>query len=263
MRLAIAAITAVLLLACAAPAAAQDATGATKEQGSTTVKPAPATESVGVSVSPKTRRKLLQGLLNAIAPPRPAVDAAPVEPPAVAQPAAAPANLPGAGSLVPTPPPPRPTTGAGPAPVVIAPVLHPASSTSPKPLPTIAPAAPRQAPRTVPSPAPAAPIAPQSLVPVAAPTPGFSSPAAPGPAAVEPTGQTQMPEAVPSGSIFGANTLPLLLGLIAALAAIAAATVLRMQRSRRIERTRAALMVTPRLDLTAGPSAIHGLSLGS
>jgi len=38
---------------------------------------------------------------------------------------------------------------------------------------------------------------------------------------------------------------------------------MRVQRARRIERTRAALVVTPRLDLAAGTSSIRGLSLAS
>ena len=55
----------------------------------------------------------------------------------------------------------------------------------------------------------------------------------------------------------------MLLGLLAALAAIALATILRLQRARRIERTRAALKIVPRIDLASGTSAIHGLSPSS
>ncbi|MEO5613260.1 MAG: hypothetical protein ABIT68_11035 [Sphingomicrobium sp.] len=70
-----------------------------------------------------------------------------------------------------------------------------------------------------------------------------------------------MSATAPPRAMFGASPA-LLLGLLAALAAIAAALILRAQRARRIERTRAALVLTPRIDLAAGASAIHGLSLG-
>ena len=62
--------------------------------------------------------------------------------------------------------------------------------------------------------------------------------------------------------MFGASPA-LLFGLLAALAANAAAIFLRIQRARRIARTRAALVLTPRIDFSAGASAIHGLSLAS
>lgn len=68
--------------------------------------------------------------------------------------------------------------------------------------------------------------------------------------------------AAPPRALFGASPA-LLFGLLAALAALAAALILRIQRARRIERTRAALVLTPRIDLAAGASSIRGLSLAS
>src|SRR4051794_36833823 len=106
MRLAIAAFTAALL---AGGASAQNpGTAATKaDPGAVTTARAPGQGSMGITISPKVRRKLLQGLLNAVAPPRPA--AAPAVP--TAQPAAITqtAATPAVGMAIATPPsPPRP-----------------------------------------------------------------------------------------------------------------------------------------------------------
>lgn len=254
MRLAFAAFTAVLLMVGASPVAAQATAGTPKDQTATTANPAPATGSVGVGISPKTRRKLLQDLLNAIAPPRPtAAVVVPVEP--SAQPAATtPVATPPAGPVNQMPP--RPATGVALTPAVTAPSPRPAAAIVPKPRPTPHPAtvtaSPPPAPRVVPPP-PAATVPP--IAPIVEPIPVAIAPAVPPPLA-EPAPLAEPPRPILPDSWW-------LAGLLAALAAIAAVTVMRLQRARRIERTRAVLSIDPRLDLMAGATAIHGLPSGA
>jgi hypothetical protein len=268
MRLALAAFTAALLMIAGAPIRAQQSSSAAGTPGATAAEPKPVAEpkaapgSVGISISPKTRKKLLQDLLNAVAP-RPAAPAAttaPAEasstPPRTMNPAAPlPAGTP---TVVATPPPPRPAAGAALTPAATLPSPNPAA-VAPKPRPPLPPAGSTPTPRPVPEIALSPPL---DQPPKAKPILPTAPPPAPVPVAIEPVVQPPLPAAETPRSIFGASTM-LLLGLLAALAALAAATAMRVQRARRIERTRAALVVTPRLDLAAGASSIRGLSMGS
>jgi hypothetical protein len=269
MRLALAAFTAALLMIAGAPIRAQQSSSAAGTPGATAAEPKPVAEpkaapgSVGISISPKTRKKLLQDLLNAVAP-RPAAPTAttattaPAEasstPPGATQPATLPAGTP---TVVATPPPPRPAAGAALTPAATLPSPNPAA-VAPKPRPPLPPAGSTPTPRPVPEIAPSPPL---DQPPKAEPILPTAPPPAPVPVAIDPVVQPPLPAAETPRSIFGASPM-LLLGLLAALAALAAATAMRVQRARRIERTRAALVVTPRLDLAAGASSIRGLSMG-
>ena len=247
MRPAIFAFTAALLLTGATIVQAQDATGTPGNSGAIASQSAPAPGKVGIQpgISPKLRKKLLQDLLNAIAPPRPTAAApAPALPTSTTQPAVTPSGTPGAVTVNPVPPPPRPAATTVPRP---RPIVQPARPTPARPDPRAAPAAPiEQSPTLSPVAAPAEP-APAIEPPIAA---------APTPAVAEP----DQPIPAPARAIFAARTL-LLLGFLAV--AAAAAAVMHWQRTRRIERTRAALALKPRIDLSAGASSVSGLSLAS
>lgn len=261
MRLAFIALTAALLLTGATSVQAQDAAGTTGTSSAAADQSAPAPGQVTIQpgISPKLRKKLLQDLLNAIAPPRPTAAApAPAQtpdPPIVTtQPAATAAGTPGVVTVTPVPPRPRPATGVVPPHATVAPAApRPAATTVPRPRPIVEPTRPAPA-RPAPQAAPVAPIEPSPIPPTVAapvePAPAIEPPiaAAPTPVAVEPE---------PTRSIFGAG-IWLLLGLLAA--AAAAVAVMHWQRTRRIARTRAALALKPRIDLSAGASSTPGLS---
>ena len=264
MRPAIIAYTAALLLIGATSVQAQDATGTPGNSGAIAAQsaPAPGQATIQPGISPKLRKKLLQDLLNAIAPPRPvAAVPAPVGPIVTTPPAATPGGTPGAVTVTPVPPPPRPATGVALTPAVTVPAPRPATTTVPRPRPIVQPARPTPA-RSDPRAAPAAPIEPSPLPPPVAapvkPAPAIAPPiaASPTPVVVEPV----QPIPAPTRANLSARTV-LLLGLLAA-AAVAAA-VMHWQRTRRIERTRAAFALKPRIDLSAGACSIHGLSLAS
>lgn len=247
MRLAVAALTAILLLVGTASAQNPGEAGTAANSSATATEATPAPS--GITISPKTRKKLLRDLLNAVVPPRPAAATA-----APAEPLVPPTGTPGAATVSPAPP-------AGPATVV---PLTPAV-TVPRPPPTLQPkesiSTPRPSPPITPSPPIEEPSAPP---PVAQPASVTAAPAVPAPSVIETSRPIAPPIAAPASEtprpIFVASTV-LLLGLLAALAAVAAATVIRVQRARRIEATRAALVAAPRIDLSAGASSIHGLSL--
>lgn len=258
MKPAIAALTAALLMAGAASA---QVPGATENTGAVAAEPAPAGQ-VGIqpSVSPELRKKLLRGLLQAITQPRPAAaaPAAPAEPLVTTQPAA---GTPVAAPVDPSPSPPSP---AAPVPVppagtvtapppAVSPAPHHAAETHPRP--TVEPAVATPAPRPGPRPAP-----PAHIEPAPAPPPAAVDEPAPAPA-LEPAKPSSAPIAEPTRAILGTGTW-LLLGLLAA-AAAAAAAAMHWLRMRRIARTRAALALKPRIDLSAGASSIRGLSLVS
>ena len=241
MRLAIAALAAALLVG----AASAQEPGAAGTRGDTN---APAADGgrakggLGINISPDTRKRLLQGLVNAIAPRRPAVaTAAPTaEPVVTAEPAAPPTPAPGEVAVISTPPPPRPAIGA---------VIDPAAS-----IPV------RLARRKSQSrgddqagrghrAAKPTPVRRRS----AAPAINRAWSGAEMPLAVAPA---PPPVAQPTKAIFGSSTM-VLLGLLAALAALAAAIAIRAHRSRRIQRTRAAVLISPRIDLSAGATVIR------
>lgn len=249
MRLIIAAFTVALLVGTAS-AQNPETAGTAANTTSTGAEAAPAPGSVGITISPKTRKRLLKDLLNAVAPPRPT--AAPAETVSTLT-VETPAGIPSTGTDSPTLPPPRPATGVALTPAPTALVPRPAATTVPKPQPPLQPAEPAATPRPIPDIAPSAPIDPPPVQPpVGVAAPAVAPPTVSAPAVIAP--------AEPTPATFGASTM-MLLGLLAALAAVAAATVMRVQRVRRIERTRAALVVAPRIDLAAGASSIHGLSL--
>jgi hypothetical protein len=78
--------------------------------------------------------------------------------------------------------------------------------------------------------------------------------------AISPTPETRATApAEPTGYFLAAGTLVPLLGLLAALAAIVAG--LSFSRARRIARTRAALALSPRLDVPIGAFSLGGLAL--
>jgi hypothetical protein len=258
MRLAFVALTAALLLTCTTSVQAQDPAGTAENSSAAAAEPAPAKSQVTTQpgISPELREKLLRDLLNAIAPRRPAAAApAPAQtsdpPIVITQPAA----TPGIVTASPVPPRPRPATGAALTPAVTSPAPRPVATTVPRPRPIAEPTRPVQA-RPAPQAAPVAPIKPAPVEPV----PTIEPPVAAAPLPVADELAAPIPQQ--SRAAFGAGIwLPL--GLLAAAAAIAAATVMRVRRARRIERTRAALALKPRIDMAAGASSTPGLSLAS
>jgi hypothetical protein len=250
MKLAIAGLTLALLFA--APAYAQDGT-ATPDKSTAATRPndskpgASGQSSVGVD-APKIDPKLIIDVFKHLTRPRPrpAPPPAPlpVEPakPVVAAPALVPPRT------VVTPPSKAVPTAApaAAAPKVVKPRPTPLSPPATKAPPTPAPIAIAE---------PAAPVEPviaRPVVPAPAPAPVTpvreSSTAAPAPA---------LP-AQRNASLLSQRPW-LLLALLAAAAAIAAATV--WSRARRIGRTRAALSLEPRLDLAEGSCSADGLAL--
>src|SRR6185503_5030301 len=140
MRLAFAGFTSALLMIGSAPAHAQQSSSAAGSPEATSADPKPTAEpkaapgSVGISISPKTRKKLQQDLLNAVAPPRPAAaTAAPAGAAGATPPVATPTGTPGAGTVSPAPPPPRPATGVALTPAATATVPRPAATVVPLP----------------------------------------------------------------------------------------------------------------------------------
>lgn len=237
MRLAIAALGAAMLLTGTA-SRAQDAAGTVEN------KAAAGAEQTDTSVQSPVRpaepkpRNLLLDVLNQLIGPQGSPTAAPA--PATAEPVPAPV------ATAPTPAGPGAATGA-----------------------TAAPSIPR-AVAAQPSPAPSRPGAgvepPGRVEPTA--EPAAANPARPGepdprPAAVSDfaagaeEASAAEPVDGPARPTAGA-ALWVLLGLLAA-AAIAASAV-RVRRTRRIARTRAALALEPRLDASAGASSLSGLS---
>ena len=238
MRLAIAVLAAALLLV-GTQSRAQDAAGtidnkaAAAEAGTVPVEPA-----VRPPAEPKPRTQFLLDMLNELVRPRPA----PVADSAAPAPSGA---VPPGGSTVPVP--------AGPAAA--------GTVTVPGGVPRDVKAEPSPV-----APRPVAAIEPVPDVPAVAEPAGaaIDSPAAPPPA---PTGPPQLAAeetdaadatTAQAGPFRGAIGWPLLALLVAA---AGVASALHLRRTRRIARTRAALALEPRFDLSAGACAFTGLSL--
>lgn len=240
MRPATAALTAALLLAGTA-SRAQDAAGdaaATAENKAAAAEPASAAVQPARPAEPKPRSNLLLDLLDQLVGPR--SDLAPAGPaPVPVEPTGSPAaSAPAAAG------PTASATGAAAAPTVprdvnAQPAADPApagvTGQPPRPADAVPPPAP-DVPARPAGPAPADAAAPQ---PMASATPNLPGKAAPEPAGLAPIAW-----------------LPLVL----LAAAAAAASGVRLQRTRRIARTRAALALSPRLDLSAGAGSPGRLS---
>lgn len=244
------ALATALLLGGSVPAVAQDV-GTAPSGMTATSGAAPAPK--GSIVRPK--RGGLLDIIKTVLPPL--IDAATSHPaPTPAEPSVAPAVVTTEPALAPALIAPAPVAPA----VVIAPVvIAPSVAVPPKPAPT--PRATAVAPRPVaPPPASTAAAEPQPAVPGA---PVAAVPAPPVAAIVEaplppaPVAQVA-PPSEPSKPEWGA-AVQLILGLLAA--AAVAAGAMRLNRMRRIARTRAALALKPRLDLSAGASKTPGLAL--
>lgn len=240
MRPAFAALTAALLL-IGSQSQAQDAAGTT-ENKATAAEPgtAPVEPAVRPPAEPKPGAKLILDVLNELVRPRPA---------------------PLADTAAPSPSGPFPASGAtDPAPAgAAAAEAVTASGAVPRDVKAEpAAAAPRPLAATESVPAPG--------VPAAAEPAGATSDANAGPppaptVVAQPAAEERAgPDATTAtpGSFPGAIGW-LLLGLLAAAAGVASA--LHVRRTRRIARTRAALALEPRLDLSAGACTFTGLSL--
>jgi len=239
MRPVIAAFTAVLILT-GTGVRAQDKTGTAAESGAVPADAgsAPGKPAIGID-RPKLTPKMVIDAFNVLTQPRPgaAADSAAPAPAGPAVVAAAPA----------------PTTPAGATGVATTPALAPAAGQPSQ-------AVPRPITTTAPRPAASAvlPLRPQvepaRPAPAARPAPGAA------PEVTPPTAALPIPSAAPASFMVGTAAW-LLIGLLAA--AAVAGSVVRVRRTRRLGRTRAALTLKPRLDLSAGASSLSGLSLAS
>ena len=256
MKLGIAALAgALLLLLGAGPSRGQDASGTSSQAGTAAAPPREPTGKPNVDADePKVDPKLLIDVFNLLTKPRrptaqpapPPSTPAPVEPAAVTPlPVVQPAAVPVAPRPVPR--------GVVVVPLVVkaTPSPTPKPSPLPKPLPRAEPPTPLAAPPTAAGPAP--PAEPAIAAPV--------EPAPPPQAPVIHSGPPASPVVSPaqrSASLLSQGNW-LLLALLAAAAIAAAAT---WNRARRIARTRAALSLAPRLDLSDGSScSVDGLAL--
>ena len=234
MTAAFGASAAAILLILAAPAQAQEA-GTSPATGTVATQPVRDTRPTTGSEPPKVDPKLLIDVINLLTRPRPAPPPAVTPTPATPEPVATPS---------PTATEPKPAAVAvAPAPKIPPPAVVPRAAPA-------VPASPRPSPSAAPAPPPAA---------AEEPLPGEAAPPAP-PPAVTVTAQPAPPE--PEPILEPATVFPSfwwLLGLLAA-AAIAAASA-GVQRARRIARTKAALSLSPRLDLSEGAGSTKGLAL--
>lgn len=242
MRPAIAALSAALLFTGAASAHAQDPAGTTEDKGTASAQPGSDSGQPAIGIQgPKLTPKLLIDTFNVLTRPRPS---APPEP-AVAPAAVTPASAEPAAVAV------------APAPAVVAtPAAVIPRDVKPQPSPVVPRAAAVAAPpRPVAVPTPTTPVV-QPAEPVSTPSTGPAVVAVSEPAATQAPVAVAAPE--PATPVLGTTTL-LMLGLLAA--AATAAAVIGLQHARRIARTRAALALTPRLDLSAGATSLTGLAL--
>lgn len=252
MTPAITALAAALLLGVASSVQAQDTAGtppvqssAAPETGSSPGKPI-----VGID-QPKITPKMVIDVFNVLTRPRPAP--APAEPAvaAGAAPASTPVEPAAATTVFPAPAAPPVATPAA-APAATPRDVKPASSSFEPRAPKAA--APSRPIPPIAAPEPTTPAAqPAEKVPTLPPPPAvarsLTAEAATPVAGPEPTRPTLIP------------SIWMLLGLLAA--AVVAASVIRLQRTRRIERTRAVLALKPRIDFSVGASSLSGLSLAS
>ena len=234
-----------LLLGGSVPAVAQDV-GTAPSGMTATSGAAPAPK--GSIVRPK--RGGLLDIIKTVLPPL--IDAATSHPaPVPVEPSVAPAVVTTEPALEPALTAPAPVAPAAViAPVVIAPsVAVPPKPPAPTPRATAA-APPASTAAAEPQPAvPSAPVAAAPAPPVAA---IVEAPLPPAPV------DQVAPPSEPSKPGWG-DAVQLMLGLLAA--AAVAAVVMRLNRMRRIARTRAALALKPRLNLSAGASKTPGLAL--
>jgi len=246
---------AAFLLILAASAQAQNPAAGAPDTGAVVTQPARDTPGTTVGVqTPKVDPKLLIDVFKRLSRPR----AAPKPPPPVFTPAPAP---PAAGA-VPAPAAPvviAQPTPAPPAakPAAVAPVAVPRAA-PPRPVPSTKPPPPVE-------PAPASPVAAAVPQPPSPPVPEPAEPAVPAPEppiTISQPPDTSAPASTPAeppGYFLAAGTLLPLIALLAALAAIAAG--LSFSRARRVARTRAALSLSPRLDIPRGDFSLGGLAL--
>ena len=259
MKLAVAAL--LLALLWSSPARPQDGAlgpekASTAPPRDATIKPGDASGQSGVGVQgPRVDPKMVIDVFKALTrprrpvPPPPVPTTPPSEPaaPIIAAPPPTPAPLSDAA-----PPPPRPLPSA-PTPIAVP------RATIPKP----PPAAPAPPPRA--SLPPTAPMPPVVAVPSGPASPVAIQPPPPPPSPLAPsvreaTAAARMaPKPVPRGTSLLLQSPWLLIGLLAAAAAMAGGTM--ASRARRIARTRAALSLDPRLDLGTAIGAPGGLPL--
>ena len=241
MTAAIGASAAAILLILAASAQAQEPAGTNPATGAVATPPVRDTRPAPDAELPKVDPKLLFDVINALTRPRPA------PPPG--------ATAPAPTEPAPTPPPPA-TEPTEPKPAAIA--VPPAPKIPP---PVVVPRAAPTAPATPPPepsavrPAPPAAVdepLPAEIAPAASPPAIAAAP----PAATEPAASKPVLE---PADAFPGTIGWLLLALIPASAV--AATSLGVQRARRIARTKAALSLEPRLDMSAGIGSTKGLAL--
>ena len=241
--------TAALMLLGTAPAEAHEVDPA-QQRVTGAAQPREPTGRPGAD-APKVDPKLVIDVLNLLtqprqpAPPPPAI-LQPVEPAAPV--IGTPAPEPPASAI---PPPPRSRPVASPAPATAVPLNpRPAPPSAATPPPN--PAAPAEPASTG---AVAEEIPPPMPAPVEAVTP-VATPPEPVPRAASPE-PTAVPASQRSASMLESRWL--LLALLAAAATIAGAAA--WNRARRLARTRAALSLEPRLDLSDGTCSLEGLAL--